>query len=426
MAGKLQSLALRTHARDLIHGPRASYIHSGVWKSVYRQKVGAMFRAVGTAGQATNRRGSRRRLVRGLAGLGITGVLWPLAGCERSEDAGSTKSPTPTRIRRLVVLAATQGDETARTASRQGFGATPPVVQWRRELAARGWVEGTNLTIDFRPMFDDLTGGVPPATDLLGEPPDIIITLDLRVALAASLATRTIPILMWAGVADPVGNGLAQSLGRPGGNVTGLAAAPFESNTAKMLQVFTEAAPVLRRVGIAWNTDVVGAWEPAGAGARRPDVARNATIARRQYEEAAIAIGIPIEPMAMRASVVETIEDSVAAAHAGGVDGVLLHTSMLQISHLFELATRYRLPVTSPNPTIDKSRALVAYWVYYEASGTRQLAEYTDLILRGTPPAELPILRPDRSELTVNLRVAASLGLTIPPSFLGRATEVIQ
>jgi putative ABC transport system substrate-binding protein len=351
----------------------------------------------------------RRQVLCGIAGLGLA-AAWPLAaGCDRP-----TRQAQDTAVHRVGLLIGGFRSEVA-----------PDIAAaYRQGLREYGWVEGRNLVVEVRaddgdPQRDDAL-----AAELVSAGVEVIVALNLYMLQAARRATSTIPIVMAGTHADPVGEGLARSLDRPGGNVTGITYPPYEVQTGKLLEVFTDALPALRRVGILWNTGYLGDFRPAGVGAPTAYDARGAEQLAHGYEEGARSLGITVEPMAVRD--IADLEDAFAAAREAGAGGVVM-TNVGPPSFgppVFDLAARHRLPLAS----------LYDFWtpgtlVTYAADSVerfRAAVRYVDRILRGARPAGLPIERPSAYRLLINLKIAAALGLNIPPAFLARATEVIQ
>jgi putative ABC transport system substrate-binding protein len=361
---------------------------------------------------------SRRSLMRGLAGLGLAAGVWPLAGCGRGEPVGPSTGAAragkpPDRIYRIGVLASSTAQANE-----------PIMAQFRQGLAERGWVEGHNLAFESRYSEGDFRRAAPNVAELLDAGVDVIVTFGTAEPVVAKRATATTPIVFAGSVADPVGNGFAQSLDRPGGNITGIATPPGEFFTGKQLEVFKDAVPTLGRVGILWDTSFQGAWRPAGAGAPAP-AARGAEIAVRHFEETARDLGVAVKPMEVRDA--SGLADAFAAAGAARIDGVYVWPSPMfteNAMQILDLAARYRLPLSSVEWQYWRG-ALLSYTVDNPALG-REAAGYVDRILRGARPGDLPIERPKKYLLIINLKTAAALGLTIPPAVLARATEVIQ
>jgi putative tryptophan/tyrosine transport system substrate-binding protein len=219
--------------------------------------------------------------------------------------------------------------------------------------------------------------------------------------------TRSIPTV-FVGVSDPLGQGLVPSLARPGGNLTGIALPPY-SITAKLVEILKQIAPDVSRVALALNP------------------ANPSTVFHRQEFEAAAAI------FAVRPIVIE-IKDAaeiglVFEAFAGEPDGGLVFPSDLTIlAHreiVTEMAARHRLPAVYSDRIMVTAGGLASY----SADRTemfRQGATYVSRILRGEPPGELPVQQPTKFEFVINLSAARTLGVTIPPTLLARADEVIE
>jgi putative ABC transport system substrate-binding protein len=352
---------------------------------------------------------SRRSLLRGMAGLGLGVAAWPLiAGCDRSSHQ---QQPAP--VHRVGWLSNWTAEANAWA-----------ITQFRKGLAEHGWVEGQNLALEFRFSDYDTGRDGPNATALVGSGMDLLVANGPSGIFANGEAVSTIPIPIVAvqSMVDPV-PGVVDSFSRPGGNVTGITAPPIEVFTGKQLEVLKDAVPSLNRAGILWDASGLGSFRPAGAGAPSAQRARAAEIYVGRFEDAARALGIQLTPIEVHHA--GELDNAFAAARAAGVEGVVTHPigiAQLHAPQILDLAARHRLPLASFLPLPG---ALVIYTVDNPALW-RDAAGYVDRILRGARPAEMPIKRPDKYSLIINLKVAAALGLTIPPAVLARATEVIQ
>jgi putative ABC transport system substrate-binding protein len=291
------------------------------------------------------------------------------------------------------------------------FPPDPQGVNWSalvRGLRERGYVEGQNLHIERR--FSDGNSDRLPAlvAELLGLRVSLIVTSAPGPSRAAKEATATIPIV-FVGVGDPVGLGLVTSLARPGGNVTGLTSIEWETFTAKQLEILKEALPNISRVAILMNPTNRSHSQTlpqAQAAARKSQMslqlveARDAGDLDRAFEAATRG----------RADVLHVWGDA------------LTHS---QRSRIAELAMKHRLPTLHFFREAVEGGGLLSFgpdWSHvYGNVGT-----YVDKILKGTRPADLPVAQPTKYELTVNLKTAKALGLTIPPSLLLRADHVIE
>jgi putative ABC transport system substrate-binding protein len=278
-------------------------------------------------------------------------------------------------------------------------------LQGLREL---GWVEGQNIAIEYRFAEGRLDRLPDLAAELVRLNVDVILAGSTPPALAAKNATRTIPIVMGTS-ADPVGSGLVASLAWPGGNITGLSFSVALDVVGKELELLKETVPNIRRVAVLSNPGNPGnvrALETVKTTARSLGVQLQILEARGPNEfEAAFAA------MARkRAEALLVIADSVFG----------LHRTPLQV-----LADKSRLPTMYGLREHTEAGGLMSYAVDVRDS-FRRSATYVDKILKGAKPANLPIEQPTKFELIINLKTAKALGLTIPPSILARADEVIE
>ena len=280
-------------------------------------------------------------------------------------------------------------------------------LQGLREL---GWVEGTNLVIEYRwaeGRSDRLPGL---AAELVRLKVDVIFASSTSAAVAAKNATRTIPIVMATG-GDVVGLGLAASLARPGGNVTGLTYDVGLHTNAKGLELLKETVPNVRRVAILAS--------PANP-SYTPSIERVRVAAR--------ALGVQLQVLDVQGP---NEFDSAFAAMAQERAGALLVFSGPEFAadrtrtRLLELAAKSRRPTMYAARAYPEAGGLMSYGVDLRDS-FRRAATYVDKILKGAKPADLPIEQPTKFELVVNLKAAKALGLTIPQSVLLRADQVIE
>jgi putative tryptophan/tyrosine transport system substrate-binding protein len=278
---------------------------------------------------------------------------------------------------------------------------------FREGLRDSGYVEGQNIVIEWRSAEGKYERLPALAMELIRAKVDVIVTAGSETVLAASKATKTIPIVM-ATVGDPVGIGVVASLGRPGGNVTGLSLFATEIS-AKRLDLLRDTLPNLARVAIVWNPD-------------------NASVVLKfkAAESAARAMGLKVQSLETRR--LSELEVNIPAAAKEGAnalftedDGVLLANR----TRLIELATKFRLPVVSEFKEIVDAGGLWSYGPDIPAVH-RRAAAYVAKILKGAKPAELPVEQPSKFELVVNLKSAKTLGLTIPQPLLVRADVLIQ
>ena len=280
---------------------------------------------------------------------------------------------------------------------------------FRQGLREVGWVEGQNIVIDYRYA----EGRVDRLPDLPAElvrlKVDLIVaSAGTQVATAAKNATETIPIVMIF-VRDPVGNGLIASLARPGGNVTGVSGSAGLEIFAKQLELLKETVPKIRRVAILSN--------PTNAYHQ---------LAIREVNVAARSLGVELQLLGARGP--NEFDGAFAAMAKERVGALLVLSDAIFGYHqtrLVDLAARSRLPAAYSVRDYVEAGGLMSYGPSLLDS-YRQAAAYVDRILKGAKPAELPVEQPSKYELVINLKTAKVLGLTIPPSLLARADEIIQ
>jgi putative tryptophan/tyrosine transport system substrate-binding protein len=282
---------------------------------------------------------------------------------------------------------------------------TPFIAGFRKGLSETGYVEGQNLTVEYR-WTEGCEDRAPLlAADLVDRKVDVIVTGGPSVRAAKS-ATSTIPIVFVNG--DPVGQGLVASLARPGGNLTGVSIMTVEM-MPKRPELLSELVPQASVIGLLVNP----------TNPTTEDVIR-------AVQEAARVKGVQLPILkAGTESEIDAAFVSLAQLHAGalvvGPDG-LFNTRRGQ---LVALASRHAVPAIYPWREVAAAGGLITYGPSLTAAG-RQMGIYAGRILKGANPADLQVEQPTRFELVVNLKTAAALGLTIPPSILARADEVIE
>jgi putative tryptophan/tyrosine transport system substrate-binding protein len=278
---------------------------------------------------------------------------------------------------------------------------------FRQGLRELGYVEGKNIVIESR-WAQGKTERLPElAAELVRLKVDVIVTGGPAVNRFANEATVTIPIVL-AFDNDPVGNGFAASLARPGGNITGLST-QYPEISGKQLELLKEIVPRLSRVAILGNSIQPG----------NPQ-------ALREVELAAKAFGVKLQYLDVLSP--EDIETAFRAANKGHADAVLVLASQLVTSHpkqFAELAAKSRLPAIYWSSEFVEAGGLMAYSVSI-TDLFRRTATYVDKILKGAKPAELPVEQPTKFEFVINLKAAKQIGLTIPPNVLARADKVIK
>lgn len=314
--------------------------------------------------------------------------------------AGAALAQAPARVRRIGVL-------NARAAPNELDAA------FRAALRDFGYVEGRTLVIEYRWGAGSEARATAFAQELLAQDVEVIVTATTAAVRGAMRATTRVPIVM-AASADPVGAGLAKSLARPGGNVTGLTLVSTDT-AAKRLQLLRELVPGARRVALLH--------EETGAPGRGDEV--NALMIA-QVRDAAATLGMSVA--AHGVSSAEAFDGAFAAMARDGAQALLVQVSRLAIENrarVTELAAQHRLPAMYEDQGFVAGGGLVSYGpslvdLYRRAAG------YVDRILRGARAADLPIERPDRYEMAVNLKAARGLGLPVPREVLLRADRVIE
>src|SRR6516165_5139971 len=285
----------------------------------------------------------------------------------------------------------------------------PFTAAFRQGLSETGYVEGQNVTIEWRwaeGHYDRLPAL---AADLVGHKVDVIVTGNTPATRAAKGATSTIPIVF--NVGDPVGQGLVASLARPGGNLTGFS--PFVMELMpKRLELLSELVPQARVIAFLVNQNF-----PTIEGFKDPI---------RDVQEAASTKGIqlPIVKAAAEGDI-DAAFDSLVELRA---DALLVSADAFFNSHrdrLVALASRHTVPAIYPWREAAVAGGLISYGTSFTAVN-HQIGIYVGRILKGAKPADLPVQQPATFELVINLKTAAALGLTIPPSILDRADEVIE
>ena len=288
---------------------------------------------------------------------------------------------------------------------RAGQPPKPWVEAFQQGLRERGYVDGQNVVVEFR-ITDGSADQLPRLVEeLVRLKVDVILASGAPPALAAKKATTSVPIV-FVGVVDPVALGLVPSLGRPGGNITGLANGAMDL-AGKRLELLRELVPKLRRVAVLWN----------------PSNPTN-PIQLKGAEVVARTLGLQLQP-----APVEGPSDFDAAFKVvRGADGLLLLNSPLFTTHpspLARLAARSRLPAISELRVFAEAGGLMSYGAHFPDI-YRRTATYVDKILKGAKPADLPVEQPTKFEFVINSRTAKALGLTIPRSLLLRADQVIE
>jgi putative ABC transport system substrate-binding protein len=283
------------------------------------------------------------------------------------------------------------------------------VEAFRSGLRDLGYVEGRNIAIESR-FAEGAIARLPDlAAELIARKPAVIVTGALPAVLAARNATRTIPIVMTAIIQDPVALGLAASMARPGGNVTGFWFEGDEALIWKRLQLLKEVVPATSRVGIVVNPD-------------NPTEAASLAL----LPSATRALGLAVRILEARSAA--DFDSVFANAVREGLQGLHVSQDLLFNNHraqIAALAARARLPAVYAFREFVAAGGLMSYAASLP-DAYRRCAALVDKILKGTDPGDLPIERPTKFEFVVNLRTAKALGLEVPPTLLARADEVIE
>jgi len=315
-------------------------------------------------------------------------AAWPLAARAQQGE----------RMRRIGVLepiAAESPDGKAR----QGA--------FLQRLQQLGWIDGRNVRIDTRWSAGNDAETRKYATELAALAPDVILTAGSAAIEPMRQATRTVPIVFVI-VPDPVGAGFVESLSRPGGNATGFMM--FEYNlSGKWLELLKEITPGVTRAAVLRDPAIT-----AGIG-------QFAVI-----QSVAPSVGVDVSPISVRE--VAEIERGIAAFARSPNGGMLVTASALAAVHrdlIITLAARYKLPAVYVQRHFVASGGLISYRPDF-IDQYRRAADYVDRILKGEKPADLPVQAPTKYDLVINLKTAKTLGLTVPPSVLARADEVIE
>jgi len=301
----------------------------------------------------------------------------------------------PERMRRIGVLVAGDEGDTEIKARLAAFA---------KALEELGWFDGRNIQIEYRAAGSDAERLRRQAAELATIRPDVILAGGTSTVGPLQKETSTVPIV-FAGVVDPVGAGLVDSLARPGGNTTGFT--QFEYGmSGKWLQLLKEIAPHVTRVGVL----------------------RDATTAVATSELAAIqavgpSVGVDVSPLGTT-----EIENSVGAFARASGGGLIITTGATPIHNrrlIIKLAARYRLPTVYPYRFFAADGGLMSYGPD-RIEPFRRAASYVDRILKGEKPVDLPVQTPTKYELIINMKTAEALGLGVPPALQARADELIE
>ena len=281
------------------------------------------------------------------------------------------------------------------------------VGPFREGLRELGYVEGQNIVIEYRWAEGKYERFPALIAELLAQRVEVIVTAGTPASLAVKKATTSVPLVMVA-VGDPVATGLVASLARPGGNITGLTSTSEELD-GKRLELLRQVIPRLSHVAVFWNPE-------------------NPTLltSLKEMRTAGQTLRMKVQILEVRTpGELEETFKAIVRERPGALlvmaDRLFLHNRQ----RIMDFAAKQRLPVVPGHPEMVEAGGLMSFGPSYPGMH-RRAAYFVDRILKGGKPADLPVERPTKFELVINLKTAKALGLTIPPSLLGRADEVIQ
>jgi putative ABC transport system substrate-binding protein len=315
-------------------------------------------------------------------------AAWPCAARAQQSE----------RMRRIGVHTGTTADDPDGKARFAAF---------EQALGQLGWTPGRNVRIDYRFSGGDAATSRKQAEELVALAPDVIVTSGSFSTGILLQATRTVPVVFTI-VPDPVGSGFVDSLAQPGGNATGFM--QFEYGlSGKWLELLKEIAPGLTRAIVLWDPAIT-----AGIG--------RFTI----IQSVATSAGVDLKPVNLSdAGEVERAITTFAGVPNGGLIVTASALSTVRRDLIIALAARHKLPAVYYERQFVVAGGLMSYGANF-VDQYRRAASYVDRILKGEKPADLPVQAPNKYELIINLKTAKALGLTIPPSVLARAGEVIE
>ena len=329
----------------------------------------------------------RREFIALLAG---TVVSWPVAA----------RAQQTNQVRRIGVL--------------MGYASTDPegqalLAELTRHLAELGWTEGRNVRIEVRWGGSNVDLLQTFARELIGLQPDVLLASSTPTTAALARETQTIPIV-FTFVADPIGSRFVASLSHPGGNITGFSVIEA-SMASKSLELLREIAPSIKRVAMTFNPDTA------------PYVN---SMLMPVFETAAKSFNIaPIAAPVHSDAEIETVITSLSREPGGALFGGPASFITNHRATIISLAARNHLPTVFENPVFVRDGALVSYAADFHDNFGRS-ARYVDNILRGAKPSGLPVQMPVKYLLTINLKTAKALGITVPQTLRVAADEVIQ
>ena len=317
-------------------------------------------------------------------------VVWPVAARTQQSEG----------VRRIGILMNRAADDP------QGQARLAAFQQGMQQL---GWTDGGNMRIDVRWGADDVDRERRYAAELVALAPDIVLASGTLSVTALQHVSRTLPIV-FVGVTDPVGAGFVDSLARPGGNVTGFMIYEYDLS-GKWLELLKQIAPSVMRVAIIRNQE-----NPVGVAVFSA------------LRAAAQPLRVEVSPIDSRGNADE-IERAITAFARSPNSGLILTPNAAAMpahySLIVGLAARYKLPAVYPFPEMVTNGGLISFGPDV-IDQSRRAAEYVDRILKGEKPAGLPVQTPTKYQLIINLKTAKALGVTVPPSVLARADEVIE
>ena len=280
---------------------------------------------------------------------------------------------------------------------------------FREGLRDLGWIEGSNIVLENRWAGEPSASAVDLAAELVRLKVDVIVAVGSPLIQAAKQATNAIPIVMSGTGADPVAAGFVASLGRPGGNITGLSMLSTELS-GKRLELLKETVANPGRVAVLRNP-------------KFPAVA----IQSRETEEAATSLGLQLQAWEVRSP--QEIDSAFASMNNSGISGLIVFSDPVLLERnrasIITLARKYRFPTVFPWRNYVEEGGLASYSANL-LDMHRRAATYVDKILKGAKPEELPVEQPTKFELVINLKTAKQIGLAVPQSVLARADKVIK
>ena len=310
----------------------------------------------------------------------------------------TARAQQPEQMRRIGVFMSLAADD------RQGQARYAAFIQGLRKL---GWTEGRNVQIDTRWAAANAAETRKYAAELVALAPDVILASASAAVGALLQATSTVPIVFTT-VGDPVGGGIVESLARPGGNATGFMLYEY-SIGGKWLELLKQIAPSVTRVAVLRDPAIAAGAGQFGA-----------------IQSVAPSFGVELTPIGVRDA--REIERAITAFAHGPNSGLIATGSAVATGHhelIITLAARHKLPAVYFERLFAISGGLISYGPD-RVDPYRRAAGYVDRILKGEKPADLPVQAPTKYELVINLKTAKALGLTVPPTLLARADEVIE